>query len=246
MARSPNYPAHALGDAIGFVKQVYDRDKRTVISTEDVAKALGYSTVSGNARTKIASMKQYDLLDGEEGKGLRVSELAVHILYPASQAEAQTYKRKAALAPSLFGHLYEEKREGHDESIQNYLISKMNFTPTGAAQAVDSFRQTLIFAGLDGTPYNASNTPEVAEAKSMATEAKTPDEITRSLRVRDHLPDDQHNGQTVNAWTWTLSMPRSVRAELRIVGDVTKGDVARLKKQIESLEESFDDTEAAQ
>jgi hypothetical protein len=49
-----------------------------------------------------------------------------------------------------------------------------------------------------------------------------------------------------NAWTWTLSIPRSVKAELRIAGNVTKGDIARLKKQIEFLESSFDDEEAAQ
>jgi hypothetical protein len=36
-------------------------------------------------------------------------------------------------------------------------------------------------------------------------------------------------------------MPRSVRADLRIVGTPTKVDIARLKKQIESLEEAFDD-----
>jgi len=47
-----------------------------------------------------------------------------------------------------------------------------------------------------------------------------------------------------NAWIWTLSIPRNVRAELKIAGDVTRDDVRRLKKQIEFLEESFEDEQS--
>ena len=36
-------------------------------------------------------------------------------------------------------------------------------------------------------------------------------------------------------------MPRNVKAELKITGDITRPDIARLKKQIEFLEESYDD-----
>jgi hypothetical protein len=46
-----------------------------------------------------------------------------------------------------------------------------------------------------------------------------------------------------NAWTWTLSIPRNVRADLRIAGDVSREDIRRLKKQIEFLEESFEEGE---
>ena len=36
-------------------------------------------------------------------------------------------------------------------------------------------------------------------------------------------------------------MPRNVKAELRIAGDATKSDIADSKKQIEFLEESFEE-----
>lgn len=48
----------------------------------------------------------------------------------------------------------------------------------------------------------------------------------------------------VNNWTWTLSVPRSVNAELRIAGTPTKADIGRLKKQIEFLEGAFEDEAA--
>lgn len=230
MARSPNYPSHGLREAVELIKQVYDKEKRTVLSGHDIAGALGYSGLSGNARSKIASLKKFDLLDGDETKGMRVSELAVRLLYPAGEAEASEAKRKAALAPDLFKHLYEEKKDGSDESIKNYLVSRMEFTPSGAIQAVESFRETMEFAGLNGTSCNASSTPDNLEAHSMQTEP-----ASASVKTAEAIKGTPH------AWTWTLSMPRSVKAELRITGEPTRKDLARLKKQIEFLEESYDE-----
>jgi hypothetical protein len=54
-------------------------------------------------------------------------------------------------------------------------------------------------------------------------------------------PQTQLVGSQSNAWAWTLSVPRNVRVELRIAGNVTLEDIKRLKKQIEFLEESFED-----
>jgi len=42
--------------------------------------------------------------------------------------------------------------------------------------------------------------------------------------------------------SWVLSVPRGVRAELRITGkDIRRDDLERLKKQIDFLVESFDE-----
>jgi hypothetical protein len=51
---------------------------------------------------------------------------------------------------------------------------------------------------------------------------------------------------TLHSWNWPLSVPRGVNAQLMLTGQFTKADIARLKKQIEFLEESFDEEEAAQ
>jgi len=59
--------------------------------------------------------------------------------------------------------------------------------------------------------------------------------------TRNNPPASQQGTSPANAWTWTLSIPRNVRAELKIAGDVTRDDVRRLKKQIEFLEESFEE-----
>ena len=49
----------------------------------------------------------------------------------------------------------------------------------------------------------------------------------------------------LHSWNWPLSVPRGVNAQLMLTGQFTKADIARLKKQIEFLEESFDEEEAA-
>jgi hypothetical protein len=43
-----------------------------------------------------------------------------------------------------------------------------------------------------------------------------------------------------------LSIPRDVKAELKITGTLQKGDIARLKKQIEFLEDSFNQEDDAE
>jgi hypothetical protein len=48
----------------------------------------------------------------------------------------------------------------------------------------------------------------------------------------------------LHSWNWPLSVPRGVNAQLMLTGQFTKADIARLKKQIEFLEESFDEEEA--
>jgi hypothetical protein len=50
----------------------------------------------------------------------------------------------------------------------------------------------------------------------------------------------------LHSWNWPLSVPRGVNAQLMLTGQFTKADIVRLKKQIEFLEESFDEEEAAQ
>lgn len=67
---------------------------------------------------------------------------------------------------------------------------------------------------------------------SVTTQEQTRNNPTAGLAVATNH---------ASAWTWTLSIPRNVRAELKIASDVTRDDVRRLKKQIEFLEESFEE-----
>jgi biotin operon repressor len=243
--RSPNYPAMSLRDAVEAVRQIYDKEKKTSVSGEVIAKDLGYSGLSGPSRVKIAALKKYGLVDGDERKGLRVSDLSVRILYPSNADDQVSSLQEAALKPELFQTLYDSFRDGSDEAMRSHLINRMDFAPMGARQVIASFRDTYAFAGLNQKAYTDFDTSDKSEAEDMRehtgpslTGTQSPQVgVVRSLQASAY--EETSNAQ--NTWTWTLSMPRAVRADLRIVGTPTKADIARLKKQIDALEESFDE-----
>lgn len=236
--RSPNYPAIGLRDSVEAVRTIYDKEKKTNVSGAVIAGNLGYSSLSGNARTKISALKKFGLLDGDERKGMRVSDLAVRILYPSGARDQAVSLQEAALNPDLFQMLYTEFRDGSDEAIRHHLINKLDFAPQGANQLIAAFRDTYSYAGLNLKEYNNSETSDKEEAEDMTgTES-----VAQGAPKLSGIPTVT-SGVVVpsNAWVWTLSMPRNVKAELRIAGDVTKSDIVRLKKQIEFLEESFEE-----
>jgi hypothetical protein len=82
------------------------------------------------------------------------------------------------------------------------------------------------------------NIPDMGEAQNMQI-----DTTGASAQSAEAL-----KAIVLHSWNWPLSVPRGVNAQLMLTGQFTKGDIARLKKQIEFLEDSFDDDtkEAAQ
>ena len=242
--RSPNYPAIGLRDAVEAARIIYDKEKRTQVSGDVIAGSLGYSSLSGPARTKISALKKYALLEGDERKGMRLTDLAVRILYPNGPKDEIASLQEAALNPELFQLLYNDFRDGSDGAILSHLINKMDFAPHGAKQLIASFRDTYAYAGLNQKEYNNSETSDKEEAQTMQTHSSSAspvDTFVQSDAFKNFSSQGASAPASQNAWTWTLSMPRSVRAELHIVGTPTKADIGRLKKQIDALEESFDE-----
>ncbi|HEV2987140.1 MAG TPA: hypothetical protein VG759_01765 [Candidatus Angelobacter sp.] len=122
------------------------------------------------------------------------------------------------------------------------------------AKRLQGFSEDGQFAFVEGSDTGIPSS-EIIPAEPPAHEAPKPPTLLRSggraNMQHTGTPNTSDTAQQVrtalgvvspsNAWTWTLSMPRNVKAELRIAGEVTKADIARLKKQIEFLEESFED-----
>ena len=86
------------------------------------------------------------------------------------------------------------------------------------------YRETMQFAKPPDLDYDPASEDTKREATQETQTTKT------------------SQTSNVHTFTWSLSMPRNVRAELRILGsELKKADVTKLKKQIESIEESFDE-----
>jgi hypothetical protein len=163
--RSPNYPAEPLMVAINDAKKLFDAEKRTVVNSDTVAKALGYGGLNGRSRTKLASLRKYGLVENV-GDGVQISPLAMRILHtPGGHPDYMVAIREAALRPESFRQFYETHREASEQSIQSELILKKGFSPEGAKTFANSFRETIIFAQLDKSDYSPSNDRDKSEDK---------------------------------------------------------------------------------
>jgi hypothetical protein len=137
-----------------------------------------------------------------------------------------------------------------DDTLKAELVAYRGFNPNAVEEFVKGFKETLEFSGLSDLsvlefePEMNTQEAETVERSTVKARSTLPSSIAKTnegvFQVR--VPRESLTPPAAsNAWTWTLSIPRNVRAELRIAGDVTKADMGRLKKQIEFLEESFDD-----
>jgi hypothetical protein len=114
--------------------------------------------MSGNARSKLAVLKQFGLLEDVADNKMRLSGRGIQLanLRP-SDAEYPSAIRSAALAPALFREFQEKSPEASDRNLEIQLTTSRGFSPDGARKAIKAYRDTIGFAkvGLEG--YNGPN-----------------------------------------------------------------------------------------
>ena len=153
--RSPNYPGFGLETAVQYVQQIYDKERRSAVPVDVAAKALGYASPSGPALTKIASLRQYGLVDKAGAGRLKVSDLALDfILHASGDSEYQKAARTAAMTPPLFQQLFKEYADGSNDAMNAHLVKTLKFSPEGSARVIKAYRDTVSFAKLVPGSYN--------------------------------------------------------------------------------------------
>jgi hypothetical protein len=175
--RSPNYPSVGLEQAVRDARAIYQKYGRNPIDPDAAAKAWGYNTLSGPARQRIASLRQYGLIDQQVNGPLRMSPRALTLILRApDSAEYGAMLRDAALTPPLFRHLYDDWLNEPDDGLLHYLIAERRFSPDGAQRAMAAFRDTTEFAGLtepDTIAGHGTDTPSPREDEPMMSVAPT-------------------------------------------------------------------------
>src|SRR4051812_9121509 len=94
-SRSPNYPSMGLGEAVELLKAFWEREHRTRVPSEVAALALGFKSLSGPAKTSLGALHQYGLLERNKD-GVKVSDLGLSVLHPASEEDARGSLAEAA------------------------------------------------------------------------------------------------------------------------------------------------------
>lgn len=152
--RSPNYPAIDLAKALSAAGDLYTKEGRSDTALEVAAKAWGYASLSGPARSKIAALRQYGLATQVKGS-LRVTDLALTlILRTDDTAERRRALKRAALTPALFGELRDMHPDASEAGLRHHLIVDKRFTEDGANRVIQSYQATMEFANLGGMSYD--------------------------------------------------------------------------------------------
>lgn len=218
--RSPNYPAIGLSQAIKYVRQLWDKEKRTPVPPEVAVKALGYKALNGPSRTAISALRKYGLVE-EGSSGVRVSDLAMTILHdPKGSSEWQKAIQEAAFRPDIFREIYTDYADASDDALRGHLLKK-EFSPSGANQFIAAFRDTLaLVKTLD---------PGYIKDKGTQEEEKMPNGSEGQMA---ELPKGQGGKPSTRIFSWPLS--KDMSAELRITGgDIKASHLERLRQYLE-------------
>lgn len=233
--RSPNYPALGLPDAIELVQKLYSAEKRASAPYESAASALGYNSLSGRVRVKISVLRKYGLVDEAKGR-VRVSDLAMRILFERSPQDKQAAIEDAAMRPELFREL-RKNAEASDTTLVNDLV-RQGFSMGGARAAVASFRGTMDVVAASPIGYDEPESEDepMMEQQLPPYQPAPKDGLPRP--PRDRFERDPRSAD----YSWPL--PKGVRVELRFAGGpFTKDGLRVLRKYLDVLEEAIPEAE---
>jgi hypothetical protein len=225
--RGPNAPSETLASAIQLLHLVRDRLGFSSASRESVAEALGYRTLNGTSRRKIAALSHYELLV-RTGAAYRISDLGKQILIPRDDNEHRQAIATAARKPSFYGKLF-AKYEGQalPGMLSNILVREFGILPQSSDEVARTFRETQEFAGflrngillsepLPATPNleigQAAEVTQPVVATRVGTEVRSDEKLSGELLVpsgkrsqRYTIPLDKSGGLA------TVELPVPVR-----------------------------------
>jgi hypothetical protein len=165
-ARSPDYPAIGLKEAIEKVSAAYAKDYQNKVSRVVLAEHMGYKTLNGKSLGVLSAIGKFGLLEGR-ADDTQVSDLAVTIIaHPIGSVERIAAIKTAAGNPSLFAELDNRFQGGRvsDSAIRSWMLTQ-KFIPTAADTALRSYRETkqLVEAESGGyvEPEKKPETPQM-------------------------------------------------------------------------------------
>lgn len=217
--RSPNYPAIGLSTAVELTKKLWNKEHKTPVNASVAATAIGYKGLSGPSRTALAAMKKFGLLD-EDKNGIKVSNLAVDILHASGQEQLAAL-RQAAIQPALFRKLFKTHGQASNDALRSYLITKVDFSETGAKALIDAFRDTIAIAKLDDPEY-------IIPDSSDGTE-----EMGAGLQVGSGEVRTATSTKALKSFSWPLSAATTARLEIVGNEELTSAHLDALSQYLE-------------
>lgn len=144
--RSPAYPAHNLSETIDYVRKIHDADRQHPVPREVAAQHMGFSGLTGTSDRALSSLLHYGIAEKVAKGEIRVTDLALRILHPETDAERREALNEAAFNPQLFQELRRRYpgRPPASATLQSYL-TREGFSAVAIAPATKAFLETCRF-----------------------------------------------------------------------------------------------------
>lgn len=228
-ARSPQYPAIGLSEAIEKIKMVYRKDVQNKIPKVVVAKHAGYNGLNGKSLGMLSALLKYGLLEGR-GDESHVSDLALQIIaHPEGSPERVAAIKEAATRPTLFADINERFKDGRvsDEALRSYLLTQ-KFLPSAVDGAIRAYYDTILLVRGEIGGYDSSQDEE-SDHESQGTE------MTQGMPARHRERPHEVGGVEVIRTRLTPTVTGMV--EFR--GPVTQGAIEKLVWYLEGVKDTY-------
>jgi hypothetical protein len=237
--RSPNYPSISLEAAYDAVQKLHESDGTSPVPQEALIQNLGHKMMSGPARSKIAAVRQYGLIESAGGGKIRVSDRALPLFYHQPQErEFRATLKDLALMPPLFGQLYGQYAQASENTLRLHLVRERKFSPEGAKRLARVFKDTLTFAKLSGQSYNR---PESEAEDEIAPEPETTGGSVGEPPVRS-LPRTGVHPVPVEAGALSVDyLPHGLPTRVTFARRPTPRTIQRLIDYLKMLKDDFAD-----
>jgi hypothetical protein len=167
----------SLRDAVDKARLLYQAIGRNSTTREVIARSMGYAGLTGTSATTISALNKFGLIDGR-GDEVRVSDRAMAILNPLSDAERATALREAAMEPALFRELSERFTGAHlnEELLKNYLL-RNGFALSAVSGAISAFKETMEFVRGLGSWHDSASEDDDEERPMQTANLPSPPAI---------------------------------------------------------------------
>ncbi|MCZ3375883.1 hypothetical protein [Rhizobium sp. AG207R] len=184
-SRSPSYPSTSIEYALELVRKIHQVERTNPIDREVAAKAMGYTGISGRSATVLSDLSQYGLLDKAGKSEVRVTPLAVDLLYPDDRQSYQDALKQAVNKPELFQRIMDRFTDGRPSAnaLQSFLI-KQDFTHAAIPAAVRAFQET--FSYLENKIESDSNSLRQPTVEESVVNQR----VEESSKVQDLTPSE--------------------------------------------------------
>ncbi len=243
-SRNKRYPNYSLSVAIEHIHKVLDADWTNSLSREVVAQHLGYSGTSGASDSCIGTLRQYGLLDRTGTRELKVSQLAIDVLQPASEEKMQAAIDTAAFSPPLFLEINKHfpNRAPSNAALRNYL-AQSGFKKKIVDSVAKSFSETISMTSC----YVASTTPELPDAgKPNGTAefhhtAKMKSSLAQTSRIDAPVPSAANCDGFSEWFRVKIGMNQLISIAYRGPGEVGVREIEKIISLLESQKLTLDE-----